>query len=83
MPDVENDDGFVGDGVVDAVGIAGRRQDADVGLACPDAEPGIVTQAFHAPAQVIADAIGCCSARLGLEVVPNGGQDRPQTLLRK
>jgi hypothetical protein len=45
--------------------------------------PGILTQAFHAHAQVIVNAIADCSIGLGLEVVPDGGQDRPQTLLRK
>ena len=78
MPDVEDDDGFVSDGVVDAVGVAGRRQNADVGLACPDAEPGIVAQAFHAPAQLIANAISDCSARLGLQVGPEWPKDRPR-----
>ena len=72
MPDMQNDDRFVGDRVIDAVRIAGWRQDADVGVARPHAKPGIMAQTLHALAEVIADAVGGHGARFGHEMLANG-----------
>jgi len=72
MPDMQNDDCFVGDRVIDAVRIAGWRQDADVGVTRPHAKPGIMAQALHALAEVIADAVGGRGASFGHEMLTNG-----------
>src|SRR5208337_3500562 len=72
VPDMQNHDRFAGDRVIDAVRIAGCRQDADVGVTRPHAKPGIMAQALHALAEVIADTIGSRGASFGHEVLTNG-----------
>lgn len=69
MADMKNDDGVIRESVVDAVGVAGGRQNADARLACDNANLWRVAQSIYAFAQMFAHALGRGSVCVLNEVV--------------